>query len=123
MSDIAKSEQLKKTEERLNGRNLKKDEVKEFMKEFAVVVKGIVINGKPFATSANLKTIGTNPDLSIEEIQKVLEVHDKSKVDFLRQLYIRGGHSITNRLFPDEVIVNLPTISFEENGNAINLNY
>ncbi len=116
-------EQREKTEARARGRNLRKDEVKEFVKEFIIVVKGIKINGKPFANTISPKTIGTNPDLTIEEIKKVLDVGDQSKVDFLRQLYIRGGQSIINRLFPDEVIVNLPTISFEEIGNAINLSY
>ncbi len=116
-------EQREKTEARARGRNLRKDEIKEFMKEFVVVVKGIKINGKPFANSVSPKVIGTNPDLTIDEIRTVLDVKDQSKVDFLRMLYIKGGHSITNRLFPDENIVNLPTISFEENGNAINLSY
>ncbi len=115
--------QREKTEARIKGRNMKKEEVKLFVKEFAIVVKGIRINGKPFANSVSPKTIGTNPDLTIEEIQKVLEVKDRTKVDFLRQLYIRGGQSIINRLFPDENIINLPTISFEETGNAINLSY
>ncbi len=122
MMDI-EPEQRKKTEERINGRNLKKAEVLEFIREFIVVVKGITINGKSFANSGTPKVIGTNPDLSIEEIRAVLEVNDKTKVDFLRQLYIRGGQSIINRLFPDENIINLPTISFEELGNAINLSY
>ncbi len=124
MSDLdAKSEQLKKTEERLNGRNLRKDEVKEFVKEFTVVVKGIRINGKPFANSINRKGIGTNPELTIEEMQHVLDIKDKSKVDFIRQIYIRAGFSIIKKLYPDETIVNLPTISFQENGNEITINY
>ncbi len=116
-------EQRKKTEARARGRNMKKAEVQLFVTEFANTIKGIKINGKSFANTANSKVIGTNPDLTIEEIRKVLEVNDQSKVDFLRQLYIRGGQSIINRLFPDENIVNLPTISFEEVGNAINLSY
>jgi hypothetical protein len=67
--------------------------------------------------------IGTNPDLTIDEINATLGTNDASKVDFLRQLYIRGGSKIIKKMFPDEVIVNIPTISFEENGNAINLSY
>ncbi len=116
-------EQREKTEARIKGRNLKKAEVLEFIKEFVVIVKGISVNGKPFANSVSPKVIGTNPDLTIEEIRKILEVNDKTKVDFLRQLYIRGGQTIINKLFPDENIVNIPTISFEEMGNAINLSY
>ncbi len=116
-------EQREKNEARTKGRNMRKEEVQEFIKEFIVVTKGIKINGKPFATSITPKTIGTNPDLTIEEMRRVLDVNDESKVDFLRQIYIRGGQSIINRLFPDENIVNLPTVSFEEVGNAINLSY
>ena len=109
--------------EEIKGRNLKKDEIAEFIKEFVKVVKGIKINGKPFALTVGLKTIGTNPDLTIEEMQQVLDIKDKSKVDFLRQIYVRGGHSITKKLHPDENIVNLPTISFTESGDAITLSY
>ncbi len=105
------------------GRNMRKDEVKEFIKEFVIVIKGIKINGKPFANTVSPKVIGTNPDLTIEEIRKVLDINDKTKVDFLRQLYVRGGYSIVSKLLPGETIVNLPIISFEENGNAIQLNY
>jgi hypothetical protein len=104
-------------------RNLKREEIEEFMKEFAKIISGIKINGKFFAKSANAKVINTNPDLSIEEIRATLKIEDKSKVEFLRQLYVRGGQSIIKRLFPDENIVNLPTISFMEEGNSIKLNY
>ncbi len=117
------TEQEKKTEERIKGRNLRKKEVPIFIKAFLTTVNGITVNGKPFANSVGPKMIGTNPDLTIEEIRQTLEISDGSKVDFLRQLYVRGGSSIISKLFPDEVIVNLPTISFEENGNAINLSY
>ncbi len=117
------TEQEKKTEERVRGRNLRKKEVPEFIKAFLTTVNGITVNGKPFANSVSPKMIGTNPDLTIEEIRQTLDIKDESKVDFLRQLYVRGGSSIVSKLFPDEVIVNLPTISFEENGNAINLSY
>ncbi len=121
--DAKQSEQLKKTEERTHGRNLRKPEVQEFIKEFLTLVNGIQINGKEFAVSVSPKTIGTNPDLSIDEIRQTLSITDESKVDFLRQLYVRGGSSIISRIFPDENIVNLPTISFEENGNAIGISY
>ncbi len=121
--ETPKSEQEQRNEERVKGRNLKKEEVTIFVKEFLATVNGVKINGKPFANSISLKIIGTNPDLTIEEIQKTLKIQDSSKVDFLRQLYIRGGSSIISRLFPDENIVNLPTISFTENGNAIGLSF
>ncbi len=116
-------EQRARTSVRARGRNLKKAEVLEFVKEFVKITKGIKIHGKPFALSGNSKMIGTNPDLTIEEIQKVLDVNDKSKVDFIRQLYIRGGSSILTKLWPDDNIVNLPTISFEQVGEAINLSF
>jgi len=114
---------LEKNQERKKGRNLKKDEVKKLIQEFVKIVSGIKINKKLFAIEANSRLVKTNPDLTIEEIQKVLKVDDKSKVDFLRQLYIRGGQSILNKLFPNETIVNLPTVSFIEEGNAIKLSY
>ncbi len=117
------TEQEKKTAERARGRNLRKKEVQEFIKAFLATVNGITINGKKFANNVSTKAIGTNPDLSIEEMRKTLNIRDESKVDFLRQLYVRGGSSIISKLFPDENIVNLPTISFEENGNAINISY
>ena len=116
-------EQREKTEKRIKGRNLKKPEIQELVIDFTRIVKSMKINGKPFANSVSPKVIGTNPDLTIEEIRKVLDVNDRTKSDFLRQLYIRGGQSIINRLFPDENIVNLPTISFTERGNAIDLSY
>ncbi len=121
--EAPKSEQEKKSEKRLKGRNLKKKEVQEFIKEFLATVNGITVNGKPFAVSISLKAIGTNPDLSIEEIRKTLDVNDETKVDFLRQLYVRGGSGIISRIFPDENIVNIPTISFSETGNAISISY
>jgi len=121
--EARKTEQEEQNEKRIKGRNLKKDEVQTFIKEFLATVNGVNINGKKFANSVSLKSIGTNPDLSIEEIQKTLGVNDKSKIDFLRQLYIRGGSSIISRVFPDENIVNLPTISFAENGNAIDISF
>ncbi len=114
---------MKEQPQRPQGRNLKKEEVNEFIKEFIIVVKGITINGKPFANSISRKGIGLNPELTIEEMQKVLDINDKSKVDFIRQIYVRAGFSVIKRLFPDEVIVNLPTVSFQENGNEISLNY
>ncbi len=117
------TEQEKKTNERAHGRNMKKPEVQEFIKAFLTTVNGIKINGKKFAISVSPKAIGTNPDLSIEEMRSTLGINDKTKVDFLRQLYVRGGSSIITKLFPDENIVNLPTISFEETGNAINISY
>jgi hypothetical protein len=123
ISKNVEPQQLKATEKRTQGRNLRKDEVKQFIVEFVSTVREIRINGKPFANKATTKVIGTNPDLSIEEIQHALGVPDKTKVDFLRQLYIRGGSAIIKKLFPDENIVNIPIISFEETGNAINLSY
>jgi hypothetical protein len=116
-------DQAERTGERLKGRNLKKEEVKKFIIAFTQTVKAISINGKPFATKITPKLIGTNPDLSIEEINKTLNINDSSKVDFVRQLYVRGGSSLLKTIFPDEVIVNLPTVSFVEEGNAIYLNY
>jgi len=105
------------------ARNLTREEVDDFMKEFARTIASIKINKKPFVVSANKKVFQTNPELPIEEIQKVLDVQDKSKMDFLRQLFIRGGQSIINKLWPDENIVNLPTVSFTEEGNTIKLSY
>ncbi len=116
-------EQRQATEKRARGRNLKKDEVKQFIIEFTRSVREIKVNGKPFANKTTPKVIGTNPDLSMEEIRHTLGIDDKTKVDFLRQLYIRGGSALLKKVFPGENIVNIPTISFEENGNAINLSY
>jgi hypothetical protein len=115
-------EKLKAKREK-RGRNLSKEEVDDFMKEFARTIASIKISKKPFVISANKKLFQTNPELPIEEIQKILDIKDESKVDFLRQLYIRGGQSIINKLWPDENIVNLPTVSFTEEGNTIRLNY
>jgi hypothetical protein len=116
-------DQAQKTGERLKGRNLKKEEVKDFIIAFTQTVKAITINGKPFANKVTPKVIGTNPDLTVEEINKTLNIDDSSKVDFVRQLYVRGGSSLLRTVFPEEVIVNLPTVSFTEEGNAIYLSY
>jgi len=104
-------------------RNLKKDEAKQVILAFVEVIKNISINGKPFVVNANSRMIGTNPQISMEEIQKTLGIRDKTKLDFIRQLYVRSGNKIINQLFPDENILNLPVLSFESNGAAIALTY
>jgi hypothetical protein len=112
-----------KAEIKNQGRNLKREEVILFIKEFLKIIQNIKINGKPFALQANIKSIQTNQDLTIEEIRSVLKVSDKDKVEFLNQLYIRGGLNIISRLFPEENIVNIPTIAFEQVGNTIKINF
>jgi hypothetical protein len=67
--------------------------------------------------------ISLNPDISIEEIQKTLKVQDKTRMDFIRQLYIRSGDKILKELFPEDNILNIPVMSFEENGHAVKLNF
>jgi uncharacterized membrane protein len=104
-------------------RNLKKDEQKQVIKAFIDLLKNLKINNKAFVINATTKAISTNPQISIDEIQKTYSLRDKTKLDFIRQLYIRSGNKIVKKLFPDEDILNLPVISFEENGNLITLNY
>jgi hypothetical protein len=104
-------------------RNLKKDEKNQVIKAFVEILKNITVNGKPLVINATTKVIATNPDVPIEEIRSTFGVNDKSKVDFIRQLYIRSGNKLLKQLFPEENILNMPVISFEENGNAINLHY
>jgi hypothetical protein len=104
-------------------RNLKPNEKKQVILAFIEIIKNISINGKPFVVNATSKAIATNPQIPMEEIQKTLGVRDKTKLDFIRQLYIRSGNQIINQLFPDENILNLPVLSFESNGAAISLTY
>jgi hypothetical protein len=104
-------------------RNLKKNEAKQVIKGFIDIVKTIKINNKPFAVNVTTKAIITNPEISIEEIQDTLKIEEDTKLDFLRQLYIHTCPKIIKNLFPDENILNMPTISFEENGNSIQLHY
>ncbi len=104
-------------------RNLKKDEAKKVILGFIDIIKNVSINNKPLVLNATSRAISTNPQITIEEIRKTLGVTDKTKLDFVRQLYIRSGDKIIKQLFPDENILNLPVLSFEENGSAITLNY
>jgi len=104
-------------------RNLKRNEKNEVIRAFIEILKNITVNNKPLVINATSKIIATNPDVTIEEIQSTFGVTDKSKVDFIRQLYIRSGNKLLKQLFPDENILNMPVISFEENGNAVNLHY
>jgi len=104
-------------------RNLRKNENKKVIIAFLDYLKRIKINEKPLVLQTTANIINTNPDLSIEEIQQTLAIKDKTKLDFFRQLYIRGGHRVLKELFPDEEILNLPTVSFEETGNVIKMVY
>jgi len=110
-------------ENKTKYRNLKPSEKKEVIVAFMKILKNVKINNKQFVINATPKSITTNPQISIEEIRKTFNVHDKTKLDFVRQLYIRSGTQILGSLFPEENILNLPVISFEENGHSITLNY
>jgi len=104
-------------------RNLKKEEVKEVIRGFTKILENIQINSKPLVVHSTLQSITTNPQISLEEIQSTFGVKDETKLDFIRQLYIRSATKLLDQLFPDDNILNLPTISFEENGQAILLRY
>jgi hypothetical protein len=104
-------------------RNLKKDEKQETIKAFIAILKNIEINNKPFIVNSTTKSITTNPQITIEEIQKTLGIYEDTKMDFVRQLYIRSGTTILRQLFPEEDILNMPVLSFEENGHNIKLSY
>jgi len=104
-------------------RNLKKEEQKQVISAFMDILKNIQVNNKPLVINATTRAITTNPKITIEEIQRTFNIRDKSKLDFIRQLYIRSGSKILGSLFPNENILNLPVISFEENGHSISLNY
>jgi hypothetical protein len=80
VSDIANETVKEMTEEeRKKFRNLKKDEVKKLITAFIQMLKTIEVNGKPFIVSASTNFITTNPDISIEEMQDSLKIHDESK--------------------------------------------
>lgn len=110
-------------EDKKRERNLRREETKEVVLAFIEIIKNITINGKPFVINATTRAIATNPQVKLEEIQRTLNVRDKSKLDFIRQLYIRSGLKIIKQLFPEENILNLPVISFEANGEVVSLNY
>jgi len=105
------------------ARNLTRAESKQVILSFIDILKNISINSKPLVMNATTRGISTNPNITIEEIQKTLRVNDKTKLDFIRQLYIRSGNKIIAQLFPEDNILNIPVLSFEENGDSINLNY
>jgi hypothetical protein len=111
------------TEDRPRPRNLKRNEKKEVILSFIEILKNIKINNKPMVINATTRSIATNPQISIDEIQTTLGIKEESKLDFIRQLYIRSGQKILSNLFPDENILNMPVLSFEENGHNIKLNY
>ena len=104
-------------------RNLRREETKQVILAFIGIIKNVQINSKPLVVNATSRAIATNPQISIEEIQQTLGVEDKTKLDFIRQLYIRSGDKIIKELFPDENILNIPVLSFEENGASISLSY
>jgi hypothetical protein len=104
-------------------RNLKKEEIKEVIKGFLDILKNININNKPLITRATTKSITMNPELSIEEIQSTFKVKDKTKLDFIRQLYIRSGNKLLKQLFPTENILNMPMVSFSETGPTISIHF
>ena len=104
-------------------RNLKRDEIKKVIQGFIEILKNITINQKPLVINATTRALAMNPQITLEEIQDTLGIRDNSKVDFVRQLYIRSGPKLLKKLFPEENILNMPVISFEENGNSIQLHY
>jgi len=105
------------------ARNLKRQEAKQVILAFIDLLKTLSINNKGFVVNANTKAISTNPQITIEELQKTLGITENSKLDFIRQMYIRSGNDIVKNLFPDENILNLPVISFKANGESISLQY
>jgi len=104
-------------------RNLRKEEVRLVISGFTSILDNIVINSKKLITSSNNRGVVTNPEITVEEIQDVFQINESSKLDFIRQLYIRSGDKLLKKLFPDENILNLPIISFEENGLHISMKY
>ena len=106
-------------EENKKPRNLRKQEAKLVVDAFIQILKNIKINGKPFVTASSKNFVTTNPNITIEEIQTTFNVPDETKMEFVRQLYIHSGTKILKKLFPDEEILNLPIVSFEENGATI----
>jgi len=107
----------------IKPRNLRKEEKKMVIQAFLDIIKNIQINNKPFITNVTTKMISLNPQITVEEIQRTIGVNDKTKLDFIRQLYIRSGSKILKELFPNDNILNIPVLSFEENGQAIKLNF
>ncbi len=104
-------------------RNLKKEEVRKVIMAFLDSIKNIEINNKKLVVAVGPNSIASNPEMTIEEIRQTLKVQDKTKLDFFRQLYIRSGNQVLKKLFPDEEILNLPTVSFEEHGHNITMAY
>lgn len=105
------------------SRNLKREETKQVILAFIEIIKNIKINGKPLVINATSRSIATNPQVTIQEIQRTLGLKDKTKLDFIRQLYIRSGNKILLQLFPEENILNIPVLSFEANGESVSLSY
>lgn len=111
------------TEEQPKPRNLRKNEVKVIIKGFTKILENIYINDKPIIVSATVNSITMNPEVPMEEIQQVFQIREKTKLDFIRQLYIRSGTKLIKELFPNDNILNIPMVSFEENGQAIMMRY
>ncbi len=107
----------------MKPRNLKSTEKKQVILGFLEILKNIKVNNKLLVVNATTTRINTNPEISIEEIRDAFKVQETTKVDFIRQLYIRSGLKILKELFPDEEILNLPILSFTEEGNSISLNF
>ena len=110
-------------EDKVKERNLKREEAKKVILAFIEIIKNIKINGKSLAINATSRAIALNPKVDIEEIRRTLGLQDRTKLDFIRQLYIRSGNKIIKQLFPGENILNIPVLSFEANGESIVLNY
>jgi hypothetical protein len=110
-------------EEKKIVRNLKKDETKKVILAFLKNIEPITVNGKKLVLHTSPKSITTNPELSIGEIQQTLGVIDKTKLDFFRQLYVRSANKVIKELFPEDDILNLPIVSFEEHQHIIKLTY
>ena len=115
--------QTEKTPQKVPPRNLRTPEKKEVVLAFLEILKNININSKPLIINSTSRGITTNPNITIDEIQKTLTIKDASKLDFIRQLYIRSGNGIIKQLFPDDNILNIPVVSFTVNGESISLNY
>ena len=104
-------------------RNLKKDEVKKVIESFIKLLQTIDVNDKPFVVSVSKNNIVTNSEIDVQELKQAFNIQEDSKMDFVRQLYINYGPRIIKNLYPDEEILNLPIISFEERGHNIQLRY
>jgi hypothetical protein len=113
---------MSETQEK-QARNLNREESKKVIVSFIDILKNISINSKPLVINATTRSISMNPNITIDEIQQTLQIKDSSKLDFIRQLYIRSGNKILKILFPEDNILNIPVLSFEANGEQISLNY